>query len=136
MEKIIIKNNITVINDCYNASLEAMIGSLETLSKINGRKVAILGDMKELGDYTKQLHEKVGKTVSELNIDVLVTVGEYGRIIANETINNGLKNVYSFDNNKQVMDVITTIIKPNDCVLLKASNSMKFIELVEYLKNL
>lgn len=73
----ILKNGkgATIINDCYNANFDSMKAGLEVLSKMEGkRKIAILGDMLELGEYSKKLHEDVGDEVSKNNIDILITV--------------------------------------------------------------
>lgn len=133
MEKISLDNNITIISDCYNASLEAMDGSLEALSNYKNRKIAVLGDMLELGSYAEEIHRKVGKLVIKNNIDILVTVGRYGKFIALEASNN-MDNVYSFDNNQEAINYLKNIIKENDTILVKASHSMNFIEIVNNLK--
>lgn len=73
----ILKNSkeVTIINDCYNASFDSMKASLEVLSKTEGkRKIAVLGDILELGDYSKKIHEDVGKEVTKNNINILITV--------------------------------------------------------------
>lgn len=73
----ILKNEeeVTIINDCYNANFDSMKAGLEVLSKMDGkRKIAILGDMLELGEYSKKLHEDVGNEVTKNNIDILITV--------------------------------------------------------------
>lgn len=73
----ILKNEkeVTIINDCYNASFDSMKASLEVLSKIEGRrKIAVLGDILELGEYSKKIHEDVGNEVTKNNIDILITV--------------------------------------------------------------
>ncbi len=73
----ILKNSkeVIIINDCYNASFDSMKASLEVLSKTQGkRKIAVLGDILELGDYSKKIHENVGYEVAKNNIDILITV--------------------------------------------------------------
>ena len=73
MEIIEKENGVKVISDCYNASLDSMKGALQFLGKTNSnKKIAILGDMLELGDFSKELHEKVGEEVVKNNIDVLI----------------------------------------------------------------
>lgn len=67
-------NNVRVISDCYNASYDSMKAALEFLGKTNSsKKIAILGDMLELGEFSKELHEKVGEEVIKNNIDILIT---------------------------------------------------------------
>lgn len=74
MEIIEKENNVKVISDCYNASYDSMKAALEFLGKTNSnRKIAILGDMLELGDFSRALHENVGEEVIKNDIDVLIT---------------------------------------------------------------
>jgi UDP-N-acetylmuramoyl-tripeptide--D-alanyl-D-alanine ligase len=132
---IIEKDNITIINDCYNASLDSMKSSLQVLKNQKGkRKIAVLGDMLELGDYSKELHESVGQSVIDNNIDVLVTVGTNAKYIASIAKDKLIDNVYSFDNNIDAINKLKEIIKDEDTILIKASNGMKFIEIVNELK--
>ncbi|MBO5412974.1 MAG: UDP-N-acetylmuramoyl-tripeptide--D-alanyl-D-alanine ligase, partial [Clostridia bacterium] len=78
-----LENGVTIINDCYNANFDSMKAALEYLGKIQDRrKIAVLGDMLELGDYSKKLHEMVGIEVAKNNIDILITVGNDAKYIA------------------------------------------------------
>ena len=80
MEMFTNDKGILVINDCYNANYDSMKAAIEYLAKLpNKRKIAILGDMLELGEYSKQLHEKVGEEINKNKIDVLITVGEMSK---------------------------------------------------------
>lgn len=66
-----------IINDCYNANYDSMKAALDYLGKLpNLRKIAVLGDMLELGEYSKELHEEVGKIVAENKVDMLICVGK------------------------------------------------------------
>ena len=130
------KDNITIINDCYNASLDSMKASIEYLKSQNangGRKIAILGDMLELGDFSKELHEKVGKVVAENEIDILITVGEEAKYIAKAAICSGMneKLVYKYKSNLEAIEKMKSLMKDNDVVLVKASNGMNFKQIVE-----
>ncbi len=121
----------TIINDCYNANYDSMKSAIEYLKNIEGkRKIAILGDMLELGEFAKKLHEKVGKVISENKINILITVGKESKNIAKVAKENGVQYVYTFDNNKDAIDKINEIITLGDVVLIKASNSMNFKEIV------
>ena len=83
MEMFTNDKGILVINDCYNANYDSMKATIEYLAKLpNKRKIAILGDMLELGEYSKQLHEKVGEEINKNKIDVLITVGEEAKNIS------------------------------------------------------
>lgn len=133
--EIIEKNNIKIINDYYNASYDSMKASLEVLSKVEAkRKIAILGDMLELGEFSVELHKKVGKEVAKNRVDILLTVGKNAKEIAKEAQKENTKEVYSFNTNDECIKKIKTIIKEGDCILLKASNAMNFGEIAEYIK--
>ena len=135
MDISILKNNITVINDYYNANYDSMKAALEYLGNIKEkRKIAVLGDMLELGDYSKQLHENVGKEVSKNNIDILVTVGKEAKYIAKIAEEN-VKQIIVCDTNEEAIKQINQIKKENDCILLKASNGMHFGEILEGIEN-
>lgn len=127
-------DGITVISDCYNANFDSMKASIESLSKMNGRKIAVLGDMLELGDYSSDLHFNVGLEVLKNNIDVLITVGEQAKNIILGA--NGVKESYSFDNNRDAILFIKSFISSGDVILVKASNGMHFIDIVNSLKEL
>ncbi len=137
LETFTIKNNITVINDAYNASVDSMKSSLEILKNKNAkRKIAILGSMLELGNYSKELHIEVGKSVVSNNIDFLITVGIDAEYIARGAIKSGMDkmNVFIFKDNLEVISFIKDFIKGEDAILVKASNGMHFNEIVEELK--
>ena len=121
----------TIINDCYNANYDSMKSAIEYLKNIEGkRKIAVLGDMLELGEYSKELHEKVGLEVAKNKIDILITVGKEAENIARVAKNNGIEHVYTFDNNKDATEKLKKIIAVDDVALIKASNSMNFKEIV------
>ena len=134
MELINISNNIIVINDCYNANYDSMKAAIEYLGKTKAdRKIAVLGDMLELGEFSTELHEKVGNEVVNNKIDILVTVGKMGKTIASVAENANIK-TYHCENNANAIEVIKNVMKENDIILVKASNGMKFKEIVEALK--
>ncbi len=127
-------NDITIIKDYYNASLESIKPSLEYLSKLKGgKKIAVLGDIKEVGDYSKQLHEQVGEETVKNNIDILITVGKEAEHIANSAISQGMlkENIFPCKNNLQAVNKLKKIAQKKDKILLKASNSMKFGEILD-----
>ena len=127
-----IKDNVTIINDSYNASFDSMKAALKYLKDIEGeRKIAVLGDMLELGSYAEDLHRKVGEEFNKNNIDVLVTVGELSKNI-NNVVNT--KENYHFENNKKAEVFLNKELKQGDVALFKASNGMKFFEIIEKLK--
>lgn len=134
--EIIKKGNITIINDCYNASLDSMKAAIEYLKAQRGTtKIAVLGDMLELGDFSKSLHQEVGKIVAHNKIDILVTVGNEAKYIAEEAIKNGIveRNVYCYNNNLDAIEKIKNLTSDNCVILVKASNGMNFKEIVDAL---
>ena len=127
-------NGIKVINDAYNASPEAMKASLNYLSSFkNNRKIAVLGDMFELGKYSEKLHKLVGEYVCENNIDILVCAGENAKLIADEALKKGMKKekVFYLKEKDKALELLRKITKTGDVVLFKASNGMKFYELAD-----
>lgn len=131
-----LKNGVTIINDSYNASFESMQASLKYLSCLNAkRRIAVLGDMFELGDYSKELHEKVGKEVAKNNIDILVCCGDNAKYIVDMAEKEGMSKdqIFYFDSIEQIEKFIKEIVKNGDSVLFKASNGMKFYNIVENL---
>ena len=128
------KNNITVINDCYNANYDSMKAALDFLgTNKKGRKIAILGDMLELGKFSEELHQKVGKVVVENKIDILITVGELAKNISFISRNLGMKeeNIFDCKDNLEAINTIKSIMDEHDIILVKASNGMKFKEIVD-----
>ena len=128
--QIIEEENYTIINDTYNANKEAMMSSLDTITTFDNRKVAILGDMLELGEYEEDIHRELGRYANG-KIDVLITIGNLSKYINEEF--NGIK--YHFDSKQEAMENIKNIIKVEDVILVKASQGMKLIEMVEFLRN-
>lgn len=130
------KENATIINDCYNASYESVKAALEYISSIDAnQKIAVLGDVLELGEFSKQMHQKMGEEVVKNNIDILVTVGVEAKTIAS-TVKNSTENikVYSFDNNVDASNLLKEKMKENDVILVKASHGMHFEEIVDIIK--
>ena len=133
---IINSGNITIIDDSYNANFDSMSYAIKYLGSLTGRNIAVLGTMRELGDYTEDLHKKIGNLVEKEKIDILITVGE-----DSDFINEGAKdagfnkdNSYHFTNNLDAINFINSIKTDNDNILVKASNSLNFKEIVEKIK--
>ena len=133
-------SNVTVINDTYNASYESMRAGIEYLAKLNNeKKAAILGDMLELGVYSEKFHRKVGKCVAGNKVDLLITVGNEAKYIANEAIQNGMdkEHVIICENNAQACKYIKENMELHDmAILAKASRGMKLEEIVECIKEI
>ena len=120
----------TIINDCYNANYDSMKSALQYLNRTPGnRKIAVLGDMLELGDFSKKLHEGVGNAVIENKVDILITVGKEAKNIAKIAMKNNVE-TYEYTDNNSAISKLKEILEPEDSVLVKASNSMNFKEIV------
>lgn len=128
-----LKNDIKIINDAYNASFESMQASLHVLSEYKERrKIAVLGDMFELGEFAKELHKKVGEEVANNKIDILIANGENAKYIvetAKEKLNN--ENIYYLNTKEEIEEMLQKISKPGDVILFKASNGMQFYKIAE-----
>ena len=134
-----LKNNITIINDSYNASYESMKASISNLKNMNGeRKIAVLGDMFELGDFSEKLHKEVGTEIYKNKIDKLYLIGNYSKFIGEEAEIEGYKkeNIFYFENKDELFNNLKNNLKSGDVILIKASNGMKLFEIAEKLKNI
>lgn len=130
------RNNIfdakgmTIIDDCYNANPMSMKASLQVLCSAEGRKVAILGDMFELGASEVDMHRQVGETAKSLGIDVVVCIGELAKNIYNAACEGNSSALY-FKTKEEFFKEMDSILEKGDTILIKASNGMKFKEIVE-----
>lgn len=130
-------NNISIINDTYNANLDSMKFALDFLVKQQGdRKIAVLGDILELGEFSKKIHYEIGSYLGTINIDKLICFGDQSRYIAFSAVDNGLKedNIELFENKEDLIAYLKDYIKEKDTLLFKASNGMKLIDIAKELK--
>ncbi len=123
-------DSLRVIDDCYNANPTSVKASLDTLKNFDGRTVAILGDMKELGANELALHYDTGAYAKELGIDRVVGVGPLAKELAH-----GAEDVW-FESIEALTPELTAILRKGDTVLVKASHSMHFEKIVEILRQL
>ena len=137
LEIINLNNNVTIIDDAYNASYDSVLVALEYMKNFSGRKILVLGDILELGKESKKIHRKIGKLVSLFNIDYLITIGKYSKYIKKEAQKNGIKrrNVKYFKNEVKSRRYVKSLIKKNDVLLIKGSNGINLINLVKYIKS-
>lgn len=126
MHSFTLPGDITILDDTYNASPTSTIAALELLQGLEGRRVAILGDMLELGRYEYSGHESVGLFAATA-ADVLILIGNRARIIADTAVANGFAkdSLHWFSDSNQAAEQITEFIKSGDMVLIKGSNSMR-----------
>ncbi len=124
-QKITKINNITFIEDCYNANLDSMIASLDALKTINkGNSYAVLGDMLELGDFSEEAHRKVGAKAAEIGCKYVLTYGDWSRFIAEQAIEDGVQAI-SFDSKEKIAEFLYGNLSGKDTVLFKGSRGMK-----------
>lgn len=125
------KNGITFIEDCYNASPDSQAAALAVLAGMNAqRKIAVIGDMLELGDVSKDAHYGVGKKAAENNIDAVFTYGERSRETAKGAKNGGVADVRSFDSKDELSASLSAFLREGDAVLFKASRGMKLEDVI------
>lgn len=130
------KGFCTIINDCYNANPSSMLASLELLSKVNGRRVAILSDMLELGHLSRNLHSSIGKHISDNKLaDLVLVYGNHAKYIT-DNIHNPEIATYFFPTQEELINSLPSFIEKGDTVLVKASRGMKLENTVEALKKL
>lgn len=133
LEKIELENNIVLIDDTYNASIDSMKSGLKTVNKINSkRKIAVLGDMLELGEFSDKIHSDVGKIFGNLKYDILYVIGSKSKLIAKEA--KKFLYVKEFNDIDKLIFDLKNEIKSGDLIYLKASNGMKFNKIVNSLK--
>lgn len=126
-------NGMTVIDDCYNANPVSMKASIDVLAHTSGRRIAVLGDMGELGEDEKRLHREVGEAVAKSGIDALFCTGELSRELADAASENPDCEVFYLETGDQLIDRLLSYVKPEDTVLVKASHFMEFPKVVEAL---
>lgn len=126
--------NTVIIDDTYNSSPVALSSALQTLKdiKTKNRKIAVLGDMMELGKHTSEEHKQAG-ILAATSCDILVTVGLRSRVMAESAIDAGLDedNVLQFDNSSEAGEYIKNIIKDGDIILVKGSQSTRMERVVK-----
>ena len=133
---IIRTDSLLILDDCYNANPVSMKSSIDVLASSKGRKVAILGDMFELGEEEKQLHYGVGEYFKNKNIDVLITVGELSKNIAAGVRTVSACDVHSYNTKDELEKDFTKLLKKGDNILVKASHGMQFTKIVDSLEKL
>lgn len=138
MDIIETKKGIKIINDTYNACYDAMKAGLEYLRGSNvKRRMAILGNIVELGEYTKEIHEKIGEEAYKNNMDFLIVVGDNARYMAKRAISLGMdeNNVFMFNTNEEAIKKAKEIVKEGDGIFLKASNIYHFDQIAKALED-
>ncbi|OGD79578.1 MAG: hypothetical protein A2Y64_07915 [Candidatus Coatesbacteria bacterium RBG_13_66_14] len=137
------RGSITILADAYNANPLSMSAALETLAGLPGhfderrrprlaeRRVAVLGDMLELGPTAPRLHESVGAEAAQRGIEVLVAVGEFAQDIARGAREYGLGNIHVASDRHEAWEILKRILRPGDALLVKASRALRLDLLLE-----
>ncbi|MGN0453392.1 MAG: UDP-N-acetylmuramoyl-tripeptide--D-alanyl-D-alanine ligase [Ruminococcus sp.] len=126
--------HLTIIDDCYNANPVSMKASIETLASFEGRRVAVVGDMKELGKDEAELHKEIGRFAVEKKLDLIIAVGELSLNIYKEA--RPFIDCEWFETVEEAKLYLHEMLTIGDTVLVKASHSMHFDEIADYLKEM
>ena len=134
-------NGLLIIDDCYNANPMSMKASLDVLKSAKGRKIAVLGDMGELGEQEKQLHYEVGAYAAKAGVDVLFCVGTLSQEIARgareylqQAPMEAKTQIYSYLTREEMLLQLQGMVKEGDTILVKASHFMEFSQVVQLLE--
>jgi UDP-N-acetylmuramoyl-tripeptide--D-alanyl-D-alanine ligase len=125
-------NGYIVINDAYNANYDSMRASIDILKKYRNRRVAVLGDMLELGEYEKALHEKTGEYLAESGIDILIAVGKNAVNYKTGALNHGMSenSIFVFNDLTEAKMLIKDIICKGDTILVKGSRGSSMEKII------
>jgi len=130
-------NGVRVLDDAYNANADSTVAALETLNDLplQGRRVAVLGDMEELGAHSESAHAEVGRRAAELKIGQLFAVGKMAPVTAKAARDAGLTRVIEFSDVEAAVKAVRNFLKTGDVVLLKASRLSRLERIAETLKS-
>ena len=130
--EVIHRDGITIVNDAYNASPASMRASIKTAAEVyDARKIAVLGDMFELGAISEKVHREVGAYLAENKFDILITVGKLGRFIAEGAKSAGMEKIFVTDTHEDAAKTLRGILKRDDVILFKASHGMHLEKVIE-----
>jgi UDP-N-acetylmuramoyl-tripeptide--D-alanyl-D-alanine ligase len=135
MEVLRLKEGVTLINDAYNANPRSMELALEILSEMKGegRAIAVLGDMLELGDFSLEAHQHIGKRVAELSVDVLLALGEEAPVLVESAIRQGmdLEKAKIVEGHVEAISLLRKMVREGDWILIKGSRRMGMEKITE-----
>ncbi len=130
--EIIDRDGLHIINDAYNASPASMRAALRTTAEIaSGRKIAVLGDMLELGHLAENLHRSLGEELAKNQFGVLVTYGRLGKLIAEGAREAGIENIFMADSHEEAAEFLRGILTNGDTILFKGSRAMRMEKIIE-----
>ncbi len=130
------KGGVKFINDTYNANPDSTKAALQLLMSLKpkgrGRRIAVLGDMLELGEHSPQAHEQIGQYVAEGNIDYLFTVGELSKLASHKANSLGMAGkARHFQDNQEVSQWLSQFLREGDVILIKGSRKLRMEQIVE-----
>jgi UDP-N-acetylmuramoyl-tripeptide--D-alanyl-D-alanine ligase len=130
-------NGVRVLDDTYNANADSMLAALQVLKELpcKGRRVAVLGDMAELGIHSDAAHAEIGRASADLGVGQLFAVGRMSPFIAQGAREGGLNRVIEFADVESAASAVKTFLKAGDLVLLKASRMTRLERIAEVLKS-
>ncbi|MEW6377278.1 MAG: UDP-N-acetylmuramoyl-tripeptide--D-alanyl-D-alanine ligase [Thermodesulfobacteriota bacterium] len=135
MEVVGLEGGKTLINDAYNANPRSMELALETLAEMKrkGRAIAVLGDMLELGDFTEEAHQQLGRKIRELSIDLLLSLGEWASVVVESAVRHGfpLERTRVLENHAEAISILKEVMQEGDWVLVKGSRRLAMERIVE-----
>lgn len=130
------KDDIIIIDDTYNASLDSIKSSLEILCKEKcKRKIAVIGDVLELGEYAEEIHKQIGQELFSSNIDYVITIGNYTKYTDEILKENGYNNFVHFNKENDSYNYIENMLVKGDTILFKGSHGVNLKNVVLYLMN-
>jgi UDP-N-acetylmuramoyl-tripeptide--D-alanyl-D-alanine ligase len=126
-------HGVIILNDAYNANPDSMLAALKTLAaaKVSGKRIAVLGDMRELGAAGIAEHEAIGKEAARLGIDYVLTFGELARGIHDAA---GGRFAVHYEQKNMLAEYLAELVAPGDVVLIKGSRSMKLEDVATFLE--
>jgi len=125
----------TIVNDAYNASPLSMAAAIDTLAELtSGRKVVIFGDMLELGPVAVEAHRRIGRQAAAQGIDVVITVGQLARHIAEAAAAAGVPQTAACSSHEQAVLELNHCVRPGDTILIKGSRGMAMEKILDLFK--
>ncbi|WP_350344842.1 UDP-N-acetylmuramoyl-tripeptide--D-alanyl-D-alanine ligase [Proteinivorax tanatarense] len=127
---------VKIISDCYNSSLTSTIAAINVLNdfKHSGRKIAVVGDMLELGDISKKAHIEAGEKVGESKVDMLIAIGRYAEDLAQGFNNKRGEKTLVFNETDYLLTKIKKYLREGDLILVKGSRGLKLERVVNFLR--
>ena len=137
---LIVLENRTILDDCYNANPVSMKAAIDLLNLANTRKVAVLGDMFELGEGQENMHSEIGSYAVEKDMDLLICVGSlsknmYENALKEKEISKKDIQIVYMNDTEEALEKIESYLKEGDTILVKASHGMGFAKVVKALQN-